>query len=89
MTKHVVVLSCKMKQPEAQSCRLAAGTVLMTEKELKRLSKLEIIDILIAQDEEVEDLNEKVKDLKEQLQRSNDIIDKVLMRIRSVREEMQ
>lgn len=61
----------------------------MTEKELKKLSKLELIDILIAQDEEVEDLNEKVKDLKEQLQRSNDIIDKVLMRIRSVREEMQ
>ena len=61
----------------------------MTEKELRKLSKLELIDILIAQDEEVEDLNEKVKDLKEQLQRSNDIIDKVLMRIRSVREEMQ
>ena len=61
----------------------------MTEKELKKLSKLELIDILIAQDEEVEDLNEKVKDLKEQLQRSNDIIDKVLMRIRSVREEMR
>ena len=61
----------------------------MTEKELKKLSKLELIDILIAQDEEVEDLNEKVRDLKEQLQRSNDIIDKVLMRIRSVREEMQ
>ena len=61
----------------------------MTEKELRKLSKLELIDILIAQDEEVEDLNEKVKDLKEQLQRSNDIIDKMLMRIRSVREEMQ
>ena len=61
----------------------------MTEKELKKLSKLELIDILIAQDEEVEDLNEKVRDLKDQLQRSNDIIDKVLMRIRSVREEMQ
>ena len=61
----------------------------MTEKELRKLSKLELIDILIAQDEEVEDLNEKVKDLKEQLQRSNDIIDKVLMRIRSVREDMQ
>ena len=35
----------------------------MTEKELKRLSKLEIIDILIAQDEEIEELKKKIENL--------------------------
>jgi len=50
----------------------------MTEKELKRLSKLEIIDILIAQDEEIEELQKKIENLEDQLRRSNAVIDKVL-----------
>ncbi len=50
----------------------------MTEKELKRLSKLEIIDILIAQDEEIEELQKKIESLEEQLARSNEVIDKVI-----------
>jgi len=50
----------------------------MTEKELKRLSKLEIIDILIAQDEEIEELKKKIENLEDQLRRSNEVIDKAL-----------
>ena len=50
----------------------------MTEKELKRLSKLEIIDILIAQDEEIEELQKKIENLEDQLARSNEVIDKVI-----------
>ena len=50
----------------------------MTEKELKRLSKLEIIDILIAQDEEIEELQKIIENLEEQLKRSNEVIDKAL-----------
>lgn len=53
----------------------------MTEKELKKLNKLELVDVLIAQDEEIEELKAKVEDLQSQLKRSNDIIDKVLSRI--------
>ncbi len=60
----------------------------MTDKELKRLRKIELLEILIAQDEEIEDLNNQLRDLREQLDRSNAIIDRVLNRIPKARAMM-
>ena len=53
----------------------------MTDKELRRLKKIELLDILIAQDEELEDLRKRLSDAEHQLARSNAVINKVLARI--------
>ncbi len=61
----------------------------MTDKELKRLKRIELLEILIAQDEEIEDLNNQLRDVKEQLARSNAIIDKVLVRMSLVNDRTE
>lgn len=50
----------------------------MTDKQLKRLKKIELLEIMIAQDKELEALRKRNKELEQQMKLLRDLFEKFL-----------